>query len=42
MSNGMEISTELMILACLLTSAIFETVNVPGIISVFNLCQFQF
>ena len=31
MSNGTEISTQLMILACLLTSAIFETVYVQGV-----------
>jgi len=42
MSNGKEISTQLMIPACLLTSAISETVSVPGIISGFNLCQLQF
>jgi len=42
MSNGKEISTQLMILSCLFTSAIFETVNVPAIIRMFNLCQLQF
>jgi hypothetical protein len=42
MSNGKEINTQLMILACMFTPVIFKTVNVLGIVSVFNLCQLQF
>jgi hypothetical protein len=42
MSNGKEINIQLMILTWLVTTVIFTTVNVLGILSRVNLWQLQF